>query len=91
MHLTMTDAGEALVDAEARIQERLDEREAERRRRGGPAVVPDPEKLRQIESLKLARIELERQAVATASEVRKQQIALALEEIGRRLAESGAG
>jgi len=40
--------------------------------------------------LKLARTELERQAAATASEVRRQQIGLALEEIDRRLTSAAA-
>jgi hypothetical protein len=81
----MTDAGEALVDADARLQERMEEREAGRRHRGEAADLPDPELHREIESLKLARTELARQAAATASEVRRQQIGLALEEIDRRL------
>ena len=84
----MSDAGEALVDADARLQERMEEREAERRRRGGPAVIPDPRKLREIESLKLARTELERQAVATSSDLRRTQIQAAIGEIERRLAAS---
>ena len=39
----MGDSGEGLVDAEARIQERMEEREADRRRTTGsvPAVDPD--------------------------------------------------
>ena len=40
----MGDAGEGLVDAEARIQERMEELEAERRNRGGSAPKIDPEK-----------------------------------------------
>jgi hypothetical protein len=87
----MTDAGEALVDAEARIQERLDEQLAARRRRAGSTTLPDPDRLREIESLKLARTELERQASATSSEVRRRQIDAALQEIGRRLADAATG
>ena len=82
----MSDAGEALVDADARLQERMEEREAERRRRGGPANLPDPRKQREIESLKLARTELERQATATSSDLRRTQIQAAIGEIERRLA-----
>jgi hypothetical protein len=39
----MGDSGEGLVDADARIQERIEERESERKRRGGaqPAINPD--------------------------------------------------
>jgi hypothetical protein len=83
----MGDSGEGLVDAEARIQEQMEEREADRRRRangGQPSI--DPERLREIESLKLAKAELTRQAEATTHPVRKQQISAAIAEIDRRLA-----
>ena len=82
----MGDSGEGLVDAEARIQEQMEEREADRRRRangGQPSI--DPERLREVESLKLAKSELTRQAVATSHPVRKQQISAAIAEIDRRL------
>lgn len=82
----MGDSGEGLVDAEARIQEQMEEREADRRRRAGGQPQIDPEKLREIESLKLARAELSRQATVTTHQVRKQQIAAAIAEIDRRLA-----
>jgi hypothetical protein len=82
----MGDSGEGLVDAEARIQEQIEEREADRRRRAGGAPKVDPEKQREIESLKLARAELSRQATVTTHEVRKKQIAAAIQEIDRRLA-----
>jgi len=82
----MGDSGEGLVDAEARIQEQIDEREAERKRRSGGLPPIDPERLRQAESLRLARAELERQSTATTHPIRKQQIQAALEEIDKRLA-----
>jgi hypothetical protein len=82
----MGDSGEGLVDAEARIQEQIEEREAERRRRSGSAPRKDPEKIRELQSLRLAKSNLERQAEATAHPVRKQQIKLALAEIDKRLA-----
>ena len=81
----MGDSGEGLVDAEARIQEKMDEREAERKRRTGPAPKIDPEKARELESLRLAKSNLERQAEATVHPVRKQQIKLAIAEIDKRL------
>lgn len=81
----MGDSGEGLVDAEARIQERMEEREADRRRSSGPAPVVDPEKARAKESLKLARAELARQAGATTHPVRKKQIDAAIAEIDKRL------
>ncbi len=86
----MSDAGEALVDADARLQERIEERDAERRRRGGKANLPDPRRQREIESLKLARTELERQAAVTSSDLRRTQIQAAIGEIERRLALTAA-
>ena len=81
----MGDSGEGLVDAEARIQERMEEREAERRRAGGQGTVANPDKVREKESLKLARAELARQADATTHPVRKKQIEAAIAEIDKRL------
>ncbi|MBA2303680.1 MAG: hypothetical protein H0W08_13720 [Acidobacteria bacterium] len=82
----MGDAGEGLVDADARIQERMEELEAERRRRSNGVPRIDPEKARQVESLKLARLNLERQGEASPHPVRQQQITLAIAEIDKRLA-----
>lgn len=82
----MGDAGEGLVDADARIQERMEELEAERRRRAGGAPAIDPDKAREVESLKLARLNLAKQAEAASHPVRKQQIKLAIDEIDKRLA-----
>jgi hypothetical protein len=83
----MGDSGEGLVDADARIQERMEEREAERKRRGGVAPA-NPERARELESLRLAKANLERQATTTEHPVRKQQIQLAIAEIDKRLAAS---
>jgi hypothetical protein len=82
----MGDSGEGLVDAEARIQEQIDEREAERRRRSGGQAAIDPERVRQLESLRLARAELQRQSTATTHPIRKQQIQAAIAEIDKRIA-----
>jgi hypothetical protein len=82
----MGDSGEGLVDAEARIQEQMEEREADRRRRANGQTPIDPERLREVESLKLAKAELTRQSSATTHPVRKQQISAAIAEIDRRLA-----
>ena len=84
--LIMGDAGEGLVDAEARIQERMEELEAERRRRAGGRPKVDPEKVRQAESLKLARLNMVKQAEGASHPVRQKQIQLAIEEIDKRLA-----
>jgi hypothetical protein len=83
----MGDAGEGLIDAEARLQERMDELEESRKvtRDKGPKV--DPEHARQVESLRLAKTEMLRQADATVHPIRKEQIGQAIAEIDRRLAE----
>ena len=57
----MGDAGEGLIDADARIQERMEELERERARQIGAQDRRDPEKVHALESLRLARTELERQ------------------------------
>jgi hypothetical protein len=84
----MGDSGEGLVDADARIQEQMEEREAERRRRSSAQPTADPERARTLESLRLARAELARQSDATTHPVRRQQIQAALAEIDKRLAAS---
>ena len=83
----MGDAGEGLIDAEARLQERMDELEESRRvaKDKGPKV--DPELVRQVESLKLARTELQRQLETTTHATRKDQIGQAIAEIDRRMAD----
>jgi hypothetical protein len=81
----MGDSGEGLVDADARIQERIDERESERKRRASAQPAMNPERVRELESLRLAKAELERQASATVHPVRKQQIQAAIAEIEKRL------
>jgi hypothetical protein len=81
----MSDSGEGLVDAEARLQEQIDAREQERKRRAG-GIVKDPEKERERESIRLARVELSRQLSATTHPARRQQLEAALEELDRRLA-----
>jgi hypothetical protein len=83
----MGDAGEGLIDAEARLQERMDELEESRRvaKDRGPKV--DPEVARQAESLRLARIELQRQLDVTTHEARRNQIQQAVAEIEKRLVE----
>jgi len=81
----MGDSGEGLIDAEARIQERIEELERERTAQHGKAV-QDPEKRRARESLRLARTELERQLAATTSDRRRPQLKQAIEEIDRRIA-----
>ena len=80
----MGDSGEGLIDAEARIQERMEELERERKAQHGKAV-QDPEKIRARESLRLARTELERQLQATTHDRRRKQLQDAIDEIDRRV------
>jgi hypothetical protein len=83
----MGDAGEGLIDADARIQERMEELQLSRAQARRPAV-KNPEQLRAIESLKLARKEMSRQLENTTHEARRSQITAAIAEIDRRIAEA---
>jgi hypothetical protein len=85
----MGDAGEGLIDAESRIQERMEELERERAERS-TGEVRDPEGQRVVESLKLARKEFERQLSITTHEHRRVQLTQALAEVERQLAEAVA-
>ncbi len=81
----MGDAGEGLVDAESRLAERMEEREQEKRKARQSAKGGDPERARQLESLRLARIEMQRQFDVTTHDARKQQIQQAIAELDRRI------
>ncbi len=86
----MGDAGEGLVDAESRLAERMEEREQERRRSRQGGRTGDPERMRQIESLRLARTETQRQLDLATHDARKQQLKQAMTEIDRRITELSA-
>ena len=83
----MGDAGEGLIDADARIQERMEELERERRQQN-VKTVKNPEQVQALESLRLARTELQRQLDVTTNERRRTQIQQAVEEIDRRIADT---
>ena len=83
----MGDAGEGLIDADARIQERMEELERERTESRRKAGTKNPEQAQALESLRLARLELQGQLAATTHERRRTQINQALEEVGRRMKE----
>ncbi len=85
----MGDAGEGLIDAEARLQERMDELEESRKVAKDKGPKADPEFVRQTDSLRLARTELQRQLELTTHPVRREQIGHAVAEIERRLAAVG--
>ena len=65
----------------------MEEELALSRAKGRKQAVKNPEQLRQLESLKLARAAAARQLAATTHEQRKVQIREALEEINRRMSE----
>jgi hypothetical protein len=82
----MGDAGEGLVDAESRLAERMEEREQEKRRTQQGAKAGDPERTRQIESLRLAKTEMQRQLDVTTHEARQKQLGQAIAELDKRIA-----
>jgi uncharacterized membrane protein (DUF106 family) len=81
----MGDAAEGLIDADLRIQERMEELEQERKaaRKAGPAK--DPAKVREMESCRLALIEMQRQFDASSHPMRREQITAAMAELDRRM------
>jgi hypothetical protein len=83
----MGDAGEALVDAESRIQERMEERERERTERVTRSP-RDPEPVRALEALRLARLELANQLKNTGHPRRREMLVHALDELDRRIADA---
>ena len=85
----MGDAAEGLIDADARLQERMEELEESRKAARDRRPRVDPERARETESLKLARIELQRQFDATSHPARRDQITQAVAEIERRLSALG--
>lgn len=80
----MGDSGEGLVDAEARIQERIEELQSAREQARRPRVA-NPERVRKLESLKLAHKELSRQLGAVNHIARKNQLAAAIADIERQI------
>jgi hypothetical protein len=87
----MGDSGEGLIDAELRIQERMEELEQERARKSGKRLTPEQVRaIESLQSLKLARTEIERQQEATSHERRRAQLQDALTELDRRMAEVSA-
>lgn len=81
----MGDAGEGLIDVDARLQERMDELEQERRKAKQGVLQGDPEKRRQIESHRLARTELQRQLERTTHQARTLQLTQAIAELDKRI------
>ena len=80
----MGDAGEGLIDADSRIQERMEELARERAERRAD-VVRDPDAVRELESLRLARAALQGQLDTATHERRKEQLTAAIAEIDQRI------
>ena len=85
----MGDAGEGLIDADARIQERLEEA-ALNRAKSRKTIVRNPEKVRQLESLKLARAAAARQLDTATHDTRKQQLTAALKDLDKQIKDAQA-
>jgi len=82
----MGDSGEGLIDADSRIQERMDELAREREERRNVSVA-DPEITRELESLRLARTALQRQFEQSTHDRRRAQLTQAMAELDKRLAD----
>ena len=80
----MGDAGEGLIDADARIQERMEEL-ALSRAKARTQAVRNPEQARQLDGLKLARAETVRQLGLATHDARKAQLQQALAELDKRI------
>jgi hypothetical protein len=83
----MGDSGEGLVDANSRIEERIEEIQDSHHTTKQQGSHLDPERIFALESLRLTKIDLERQLSMTAHEVRRQYLMNALAEIDRRLSD----
>jgi hypothetical protein len=81
----MGDGAEGLIDAQAKIQDRLDE--LEQRRARPTRFVKDPAREQRLQSLRLARTELQSQSALTGHPIRRQQLSQAIAELDRRIAE----
>ncbi len=79
----MGDSGEGLIDADSRIQERMEELARERADRAA-GEVKNPEAVRELESLRLARTELERQLETTTHERRRAQLTQAIADVDKK-------
>jgi hypothetical protein len=81
----MGDSGEGLVDAASKIEERMEEIEESRRKEKERKANLDPDTVRAVESLRLARIDLERQLSSTVHDARRLYLQNVLAELDRRL------
>jgi hypothetical protein len=82
----MGDSGEGLIDAEARIHERMEELQASRDQKREPAK-DDPERFLRLGSLNLVRTQLTRQLEVATHENRRKQLTSAITDIDRQIEE----
>jgi hypothetical protein len=82
----MGDSGEGLIDAESKIQERMEEMQASREKKNEPAK-DDPERFLRLGSLNLVRTQLTRQLEVATHENRRKQLTGAITDIDRQIAE----
>jgi len=82
----MGDSGEGLIDAEARIQERMEELQASRVQQREPAK-DEPERFLKLGSLNLVRTQLARQLEVATHENRRSQLTRAITDIDFKIAE----
>ncbi len=79
----MGDSGEGLIDQDSRIQERMEELARAREQQNAPEI-KDPEAVRELESLRLARKELERQLESTTHDRRRAQLTQAIADVDKK-------
>jgi hypothetical protein len=76
----MGDAGEGLVDADARIQELMDQREADKKARANTVII-DAQAAERAYSKELVRASLRDQLAAATHPVRRAQLEAAIKDI----------
>ena len=83
----MGDSGEGIVDASSKIEERMEEMQENQRNAKKRESDLDPATVRALESLRLARIDLDRQLSTTVHDARRLNLQTALAELDRRISD----
>ncbi len=79
----MGDAGEGLVDAESRIQELMDQREADKKAKANTVII-DAQAAERAYSKELVRASLRDQLAAATHPVRRAQLEAAIADIDKQ-------
>ena len=82
----MGDSGEGLIDAESKIQERMEELKANREQKRDIAK-DDPERFLKLGSLNLMRTQLTRQLESATHDSRRKQLTDAITDIDLRISQ----